>query len=106
MKRYRVRYRPEAKAALREAFVYIAEDDGSGRAGTWLKKMYEGIDALQTAPRSTRSEGTFDGWEFRSKLVITHRVFFTIDDAVETVYVIDIVHTARQTKLDEYEGNR
>ena len=42
--------------------------------------------------------------EFRSKLVMSHRVFFTIDEDAMAVHIIDFVHTARQTKLDEYTG--
>jgi mRNA-degrading endonuclease RelE of RelBE toxin-antitoxin system len=34
--------------------------------------------------------------------VISHRVFFTIDEDAQVVYVVDVVHTARQTKIDEY----
>lgn len=35
---------------------------------------------------------------------MSHRVFFTIDEDALTVHAIDFVHTARQTKLDEYRG--
>ena len=35
---------------------------------------------------------------------MSHRVFFTIDEDAMTVHIIDFVHTARQTKLDEYTG--
>lgn len=102
MNRYRVEYLPEAIDALRAAFLYILEESGPGRAGTWLAELYSSIDQLETAPRSTRDEGLFYGHEFRSKLVMSHRVFITIDDLEHVVYVIDVVHTARQTKLDEY----
>jgi mRNA-degrading endonuclease RelE of RelBE toxin-antitoxin system len=34
--------------------------------------------------------------------VISHRVFFTIDEDAQVVYVVDVVHTARQTKIGEY----
>ena len=102
MKRYRVEYLPEAIDALRVAFLYILEESGSDRAGTWLAEVYSSIDELETAPRATRDEGLIYGREFRSKLVMAHRVFLTIDDLERVVYVIDVVHTARQTKLDEY----
>ncbi len=35
---------------------------------------------------------------------MSHRVFFTIDEDAMAVHVIDFVHTARQTGLDEYTG--
>jgi plasmid stabilization system protein ParE len=65
--------------------------------------VYASIDILGAAPRASRDDGEFLGRELRSKLVMSHRVFFTIDDGTQTVYVVDIVHTARQTRLDEYE---
>lgn len=104
MKRYSVRYLAEATEALRNAFVHIRRDAGPQRAATWLRKIYTSIDHLETAPRATRYEGVFDGHELRSKLVAAHRVFFAIDDDTQAVHVIDVVHTARQTKLDQYTG--
>ena len=38
--------------------------------------------------------------------MISHRVFFTIDEDAHVVHVIDIVHTAQQTKLDEYTAGK
>lgn len=102
MKRYQVRYLPEATQALREAFLYIQEESGSGRAADRLRRVYALIDDLETTPRATEEEGLFYGREFRSKLVVSHRIFLTIDEPEQLVYVIDIVHTAQQTKLDEY----
>lgn len=102
MKRYRVRYLTEATEALRDAFLHVREDAGPRTATDWLRRVYASIDQLEIAPRATRNEGFFHGHEFRSKLVISHRVFFTIDEDAHVVHVIDIVHTAQQTKLDEY----
>jgi plasmid stabilization system protein ParE len=99
---YRVRYLPEATEALRSAFLYVLEDAGPGRAGEWLTAVYASVDQLETTPRATRDEGLFYGREFRSKLVISHRVFFTIDEDAQVVYVVDVVHTARQTKIGDY----
>ena len=104
MKQYQVQYLPEAIAALREAFVYIREDSGHGRASDWLREVYASIDQLEMTPRATRDEGRFHGREFRSKLVMSHRAFFTIDEAAQIVYVVDLVHTARQSKLDAYSS--
>ena len=104
MNQYGVRYLPEAITSLREAFVYIREDSGDARASDWLREVYASIEQLETTPRATRDEGQFYGRELRSKLVMSHRVFFTIDEAAQVVYVVDLVHTARQNKLDEYSS--
>ena len=45
--KYRVRFLPEATAALREAASYIAEQDGRDRAAEWLRGMYDSIEALE-----------------------------------------------------------
>ncbi|HEX2253527.1 MAG TPA: hypothetical protein VHQ65_09690 [Thermoanaerobaculia bacterium] len=42
------------------------------------------------------------GRTIHSKLVVDHRVFYFVDDASRIVYVIDLVHTARETRLAEY----
>ena len=104
MTRYRVRYLTEATEALRSAFLHVRENAGPRRAANWLSRVYASIDQLEIAPRATRDEGFFHGHEFRSKLVISHRVFFTIDEDAQVVHVVDIVHTAQQTRLDEYTG--
>jgi plasmid stabilization system protein ParE len=105
VKQYRVRYLSEATDALRSTFLYIRDESGPDRAADWLAGVYASIDDLETAPRATQEEGVFYGREFRSKLVISHRVFFTIDEAAQVVYVIDVIHTARQTKLEEYRDD-
>jgi len=102
VKRYRVRYLTEATEALRAAFLHAREDAGPRRAANWLNRVYASIDQLELAPRATRAEGFFHGHEFRSMLVMSHRVFFTIDEDAMAVHVIDFVHTARQTRLDDY----
>jgi len=102
VRRYQVKYLPEATRALREAFLYVQNESGSARAADWLRRVYDSIADLETSPRATREEGLFYGREFRSKLIGSHRIFVTIADAEQIVYVIDVVHTARQTKLDDY----
>jgi len=106
VKRYQVRYLPEATAALRESFVFIQEESGPSRAADWLRRVYASIDDLEASPRATQDEGAFDGRELRSKLVISHRVFFTIGEAEQMVYVIDVVHTAHQGGLDTYRDDQ
>lgn len=105
MKHYRVRFLSEATDALRSSFLYIRDDAGADRAADWLTQVYASIGDLETAPRASQEEGEFHGREFRSKLVISHRVFFTIDEAAQVVYIVDVIHTARQTKLEEYRDD-
>ncbi len=54
--KYRVRFLPEATAALREAASYIAEQDGPGRAAEWLRGMYESIERLEVMPGTFAQE--------------------------------------------------
>ena len=83
-----------------------SEESGPSRAADWLRRVYASIDDLEASPRATQDEGAFDGRELRSKLVISHRVFFTIGEAEQMVYVIDVVHTARQDGLDTYRNDQ
>ncbi len=46
------------------------------------------------------------GRVIRSKLAMErYRVYFVIDEPGRTVYVIDVVHTARETKLATYRDD-
>ena len=108
--KYRVRFLPEATAALREAASYIAEQDGPGRAAEWLRGMYECIERLEVMPGTFAQVQVRAGRVIRSKLAMErYRIYFVIDEPGRTVYVIDVVHTTRETKLvtcrdDEEDG--
>lgn len=100
--RYRVVYEPLAQEALIEAVDYLTEKSGQELAEHWLAAMLDAIDGLETFPRA------FPAWTRRgdhivyTKLVQAYRVFYVIDDASRKVHVIDVVHTARETKLESY----
>jgi plasmid stabilization system protein ParE len=98
VKRYRVRYLSEANAALRSAAVYIMEQGGPGRAEDWLRRMLDSIGALATFPEAFPRVTVLAGRAIHSKLVNPYRVYYVIDEAGSTVYVIDVVHTARDEK--------
>jgi plasmid stabilization system protein ParE len=102
VKRYRVRYTEEATSALREAATYILSQDGSDRARTWLQRMLDETDRLETLPGAFVQVTTIAGRAVRSILVLSYRVYYVIDEPSSTVYVIDVVHTARQTHLQKY----
>jgi plasmid stabilization system protein ParE len=99
---YQVRYDPVALAALEEAAAYIEEQSGPDRAASWLRAMRAGIEKLETFPRAFPAMCVRRGRTIHSKLVISHRVYYFIDEPTRLVYVIDVVHTARETKLAGY----
>ena len=103
---YRVRFLPEATVALREAASYIAEQDDPGRATEWLRGMYDSIERLEVMPGTFAQVQVRAGRVIRSKLTMEHyRVYFVIDEPGRTVYVVDVVHSARETKLATYRDD-
>lgn len=103
---YEVRYDRQALDALEEATAYIEEQSGPDRAAAWLGAMMESIHQLETSPRAFPIVTLRRGRPIHSKVVISHRVYYFIDEPTHLVYVIDIVHTARETKLAEYRDSR
>ncbi len=103
MKDYRVRYLDEAIAALKEAAAFISERDGKGRARQWLSAMLTAITDLESLPGIWRQVTVLEGRAIRSLLVPPYRIYFVIEEITSTVYVIDVVHTARDSKLRRYE---
>lgn len=101
---YEVRYDPVALEALGEATRFIVEDSSVDRALAWLDAMRQGIGKLETHPRAYPAVSLRGGRPVHSKLVVKHRVFYFIDDLAKVVYVLDVVHTARDSRLDRYRG--
>lgn len=99
---YEVRYDPVARDALDEAAAYVAEQSGADRAAAWLRAMQAGIRKLQTHPRAFPAVCLRRGRPVHSKVVVSHRVYYFVDDRSRVVYVIDVVHTARETRLAPY----
>lgn len=64
--------------------------------------MRSGIEQLETLPRAFAIVGWSRGQTVYSKLVLSHRVFYFIQESTKTVFILDIVHTARESKLAEY----
>ncbi|MDE2784083.1 MAG: type II toxin-antitoxin system RelE/ParE family toxin [Gemmatimonadota bacterium] len=92
----------EAHAALEEITAFIAQRDGVDRAARWFRKMEAGKAALETMPRGFVEVGEHRGRRLHSKLVMNHRIYYFIDDAAALVTIIDIVHTRRESRLEEY----
>ncbi|MEM9291562.1 MAG: type II toxin-antitoxin system RelE/ParE family toxin [Acidobacteriota bacterium] len=99
---YSVRFDPEAIAALEEAANYIESDSSTERARTWLRAMLSSIENLESFPRAFPAESRRGKRSIRSKLVMSHRVFYFVDDGSNIVYIVDVVHTAQDTKLRQY----
>jgi len=99
---FEVRYDPTALVALEEAADYIEEQSGNARASAWLEAMRSSIEKLETQPRAFAVVVTRGSRPIHSKLVMSHRVFYIVDDPTATVYIIDVVHTARETRLLRY----
>ncbi len=106
MSRYRVEFSQAAYVVLQETAAYIADIDGPDQAAHWLRKMEEGAAALETIPRGFIEVGTHDGRILHSKPIMSHRVYYFIDDAAELVTIIDVIHTRRETKLEKYRDDR
>lgn len=64
--------------------------------------MRSGIEQLEALPRAFAIVGWSRGQTVYSKIVLTHRVFYYVEESTKTVFIIDIVHTARESKLAEY----
>ena len=99
---YKVRYDPVALNALEETTRYIQEESGPDRAVHWLRAMRAGIQKLESLPHAFAVVCMRRGRPIHSKLVLTHRVFYCIDQPTHTVYIIDVVHTACETRLAKY----
>lgn len=64
--------------------------------------MRAGIQKLEAYPRVFAAVSMRRGRPIHSKLVMSHRVYYFVDDPTQTVYIIDVVHTARETRLSRY----
>jgi len=102
---FQVKYLPEANDAIRIIYRYIAREEGQGRADGWLDQFTESADKLAHEALTWPVVTTRLGKDVRSKLAIVHRVYYRVEEATKTVWIIDAVHTARQTKLDEYRDD-
>lgn len=100
--RYDVRFDPIALSALEEAATYIEGESGSGRASRWLEAMRLGIQKLESTPGAFPVVCIRRGRPIYSKLVQSHRVYYFVDTSERIVYIVDVVHTARETRLAKY----
>ena len=102
---YQVVYLPEAEAALEKTVTYIAEHDGPQRAASWLLRMIESIDKLETMPSLFAERGVRDGRKIRAKPVMSHLAYYVIDEPRRIVFIIDVSAGAQGPKRDKYEDH-
>ena len=103
MNRYEVEFSPRALSSLRETTHYILQDSGAGRASDWLTRIMRSTDTLKTHPRAFRIVGAYEGEDVHARVVMSHVLYYLVDDAARVVTVIDVVHAAHGAERDRYE---
>lgn len=101
---YSIVYDRIAFQSLREITAYIQTDSGDERAADWLRNLQGSISKLRLFPHAFPTVGTRLGRVVRSKVVMSHRVFYIIDEVKLVVRILDVVHTARETRLARYRS--
>ena len=77
---YQVVYLPEAEAALEKTATYITEHDGPQRAASWLLRMIESIDKLETMPSLFAERGVRDGRKHFETLGVDYAVVTALSE--------------------------
>lgn len=102
MSRYAVTFLETAKTAVRETVAYITDQDGVEAAERWKQALLSGAKALETLPLGFPESGPCRGRILRSKVVMSHRFYYFVDEPEKRVAIIDVVHTHHETRLQEY----
>lgn len=97
--KYRVRIAPVAEKDLDEIYSYIATDN-PGAAARFFKKLRQKAETLKWSPqRCPKIPEKIEGpYEYRHLIVRRYRIIFCI--LHDTVWVMRIVHGARQLDLE------
>ena len=48
--------------------------------------------------------GEFEAERIRARFVMRHVLYYLVDESANTVTVVDVVHSARETERERYEG--
>ena len=104
MSRYEVVFSARALESLRQVTRYIADEAGTGRASDWLARVRDSTVTLETHPYAFPLVGEFDTERIRARSVMRHVVYYFVDASANTVTVVDVVHSARETERARYEG--
>ena len=106
MSRYEVVFSARALVSLREVTRYIAEEAETDRATDWLAKVRHSTLTLETHPYAFPLVGEFEAEHIRARSVMRHIVYYFVDESANTVTVVDVVHSARETERARYERGR
>jgi len=103
--RYEVVFSARARESLRQVTRYIAEGTGKNRATDWLAGIRASTVTLETHPYAFRVAGEFEGVRIRARPIMRHVLYYFVDESVRTVTIVDVVHSARETERERYEGS-
>lgn len=105
MSRYEVAFSARAVESLRQVTRYIAEETGTSRATDWLAEVSASTVTLETHPYAFRVVGEFEGVRIRARPIMRHVLYYFVDESARTVTIVDVVHSARETERERYEGS-
>ena len=83
---------------------YIAEEASRGRAADWLGTVTDSTVTLETHPYAFPLVGEFEGVRIRARSVMRHVLYYFVDESANTVTIVDVVHSARASERERYEG--
>ena len=94
---YKVIVSPLARLDILEAANYITENGGAERGRSWTAGVLVAIKSLSEMPRrcSVADEAIDVGRELRELHYYSHRIIFSIDEAVNSVNVLRVYHSSR-----------
>lgn len=104
MRRYEVVFSARALVSLRQVTRYIAEESGKDRATDWLARVMDSAVILENHPYAFPLVGQFEAEHIRARFVMRHVLYYFVDESANAVTIIDVVHTARETERERYEG--
>ena len=107
MSRYEVVFSARALVSLREGdSVHRRGRPGQTGPPDWLAKVRHSTLTLETHPYAFPLVGEFEAEHIRARSVMRHIVYYFVDESANTVTVVDVVHSARETERARYERGR
>lgn len=94
--KYKVLFRPAARAEAVEAAAYIAEQGSPAAALNWYAALEQAVASLSTMPRrcpSAREHAAFPGVDLRQLVFKSHRLIFVV--RAGEVHILHVRHAAR-----------
>ncbi len=95
---YRVIVTPAARQDLAEILEYVGELQSDGRASKVQDEILEAIDRLAEMPTAHAPvQETYElvGDVFRRIFADPYRIIFTVEESIQAVFVIRIMHIKR-----------